>query len=97
VSAGFTVHVPGATADVLDVVGRQSPLVAVVMDARPRGPQATLAQQLARLRPRSVLVAVSGWPRDQLSCGDVFDDYLLKPCLPDAIVAALRGAVWPTP
>ena len=93
VIADFTVRLPGANADVLAVIGRQTAPVAVVMDATPRGPRAVLAQQLARLSPRPALIAVSGWPRGQLPHADVFDEYCLKPCSASTVVAAVREAV----
>jgi DNA-binding response OmpR family regulator len=91
--AGFTVLLPRASDDVLDLVGRQAPPLAVVVDARPRGPRAVLAQHLATLRPRPTLIAVSGWPREQLTYGHVFDAYCMKPCWPDTIVAFVQSAV----
>ena len=93
VTADFTVLLPGINADVLGVVGRQTAPVAVVVEAPRRGPRAELAQQLARLRPRPALIAVSGWPRDELPYADVFDAYCLKPCSAETVVGLVREAV----
>jgi hypothetical protein len=56
-----------------------------------------LAEELANVRPRPFLIAVSDWRREQLPYGEVFDAYCLKPCLPGAMVTAVQEALLPRP
>lgn len=92
--AGFTVHVAMSAASIVRLVG-QHDIDVVIMDLSVAGAclddVITALRSDGRVRPR--LIAVTGRAPVGAEWEAVFAKYLLKPVLPDAVVAAVRSVL----
>ena len=62
----------------------------VIMDLGLRGEGFSVAAQIAALSPAPKLMAVTGRLRTGVPAENVFVEYLLKPVMPDDLLAAVR-------
>jgi DNA-binding NarL/FixJ family response regulator len=92
-AAGFSVLAPRVDQDVVQLVAALTGPAAVVVEIGTRGEGAALVQQLAALRPRPALIAVSARSSQPMPNAVAFDACLVRPCPPEDVVDAVRRAL----
>ena len=89
-AAGYMVH-GLASPDEAEPVARATRFDIAVLDSPLDPGGLEVAERLAALQPRPRLLVVTSRGRDGSPLEWLFDVYLAKPCLPDALVAAVRS------
>jgi two-component system OmpR family response regulator len=96
-AAGFDVLAPRENEDVIALVQALTSPVAVIVDIGLSGAGYALAARLVTLKPPPRLIAVTGRPPEDVPNAKLFDAYLLKPCDPEDLVAAVSRALSGSP